>query len=184
MAICKSLFFPSLLATLLFTQGCMITRVKQYNVKQHNLPCHHRTQGEVIRSATSILVQSGFRITLSDTLIGLVQAETEEMVDIWTGVNSKRVWQISIKHSLDSNASITAGNAQTLAAPPDIQPLYIVALAKVVGHTQNAYGATLSTSEVYYDNEAHKDWEWYWDVRKGLESICGATSVITVKEMN
>ncbi|MBI2794197.1 MAG: hypothetical protein HYX66_06055 [Ignavibacteria bacterium] len=169
----------SLLTIISFTTGCRTT-----TVKQHNLPCHHRTQSDVIRSATSILVQNGFRITLSDTLVGLVQAETEEMHDIWTGVNSKRVWQISIKHSLDSSAIISAGNAQELAASPDIQPLYIVAFAKVVGRTQNAFGATLASGEMYYDSETHKDWEWYWDVRKGLEGICGAVSVITSKKMN
>lgn len=168
----------SLLTILLFAQSCMTTKIKQ-----HNLPCYQRTQVEIIRSATSILVMNGFRITLADTLMGLVQAETEEAHDVWSGRDNKRVWTISIKSSLDQEIMTTAGEQRTLESGQNSKPLYIVALAKVVSRSRNVYGATASASEDYYDNDSPKDWGWYWDVRKGLETICGATSVITVKEM-
>lgn len=166
-------------AAALLLPSCMTTKVQQ-----HNLPCHDRTVADVVRSATSILVMNGFRITHTDTIVGLVQAQTDESHDIWSGAVSQRVWQIVMKPELKNYGEVKAGEITTLAAPTDKKPLYIIATAKVVSKSQNAYGATLATSEVYYDDNAHKDWEWYWDVRKGLEQICGATAVITTKKMN
>ena len=162
-----------------FLTSCMSTKVQQ-----HNLPCHDRTVADVVRSATSILVLNGFRITHSDTIVGLVQAQTDESRDIWTGAVNQRVWQIVMKPDLKDAGEVKAGEVTTLAAPTGKKPLYIIATAKVVSRSQNAYGATLATSETYYDNDAHKDWQWYWDVRTGLEQICGTTAVITTKKMN
>lgn len=159
--------------------GCMTTRIKQ-----HNLPCHNRSQSDVIRSATSILVMHGFRITLSDTVVGIVQGETEESFSVWTGSISKRVWQVNIKKSLEKNIEINEAGKSALAAPASAQPLFIIAIAKVVSKKQNAFGATMATSETYFDDDSHKDWEWYWNVRKGLEEVCGASAVISVKKMN
>lgn len=174
----NSVFLVSFLSCLLLLPGCMTTKISQ-----HNLPCHSRTQTDVIRSATSILVMNGFRITISDTTVGLVQAETEESRNIWTGYISKRIWQINITPRLDNNIDPKSGNKAALEALATSKPLYIIATAKETSKSQNAFGATLLTTETYYDDDAHKDWEWYWAVRKGLENLCGATSVITVKKM-
>ncbi len=159
--------------------GCMTTKIQQ-----HHIGCFDRSRADVLRSATTLLVQSGFNITLADTVIGLVQGETEEQHDIWSGLNSKRVWQISVKPDLGKLGVVSAGDQSTLSAPPGSKPLYIMATAKTVNRSQNAYGATLAASEVYYDDTSHEDWEWYWDVRKGLEGICGSKAVITTKKMH
>lgn len=153
-------------------------------VQQHNLPCHTRTRAEVLQSAMSLLVQHGFTITLADTTIGLVQAETEESRNIWLGSSGKRMWQISIRPELGSVGAIQPGDQATLSKPMEGRSMFVVATAKTVTRTTNAYGATLATAEEYYDDKSHTDWEWYWGVRSGLESICGARVVISTKSMN
>ena len=152
---------------------------KTVNIKQHNIGCFDRSKADVLRSATALLVQHGFTVTMADTVIGIVQGETPPSHDIWTGMNSKRVWQITVSPILDKQASANAA----LTAPVGAQAMYIMAMAKTVNSSQNAFGSTLSTSEEYYDDKSHKDWEWYWGVRNGLESICGTKAVITSKKL-
>jgi hypothetical protein len=164
--------------TALVSSGCA-TRIRQ-----HNLPCHNRTVADVVRATTSTLVMNGFRITHSDTIVGLIQAQTDESRNVWTGIVEQRVWQVALRPNLNNVGEVTAGNSLSLAPPTDKQPLYLVATAKVVGRTQNAFGATLSTSEEYYGDHVHEDWTWYWDVRRGLEQVCGATAVVTVKKQH
>lgn len=153
-------------------------------VKQHNLPCHTRSRAEVLQSAMSLLVQHGFTITLADTTIGLVQAETEESRNIWSGANGKRMWQISIRPELGNFGSVQPGEQATLTRPIEGRSMFVVATARTVTRTTNAYGATLATAEEYYDDNSHSDWEWYWGVRSGLESLCGAKVVISTKSLN
>jgi len=153
-------------------------------IKQHHINCFDRSRADVLRSATALLVQTGFNITFADTIIGLVQAETAEQHNIWVGLFTKRVWQITVKPAIGKFDKVTSGDQATLSAPPGSQPLYIMATAKTIDRSQNIFGATISTSETYYDDNAHEDWEWYWDIRKGLETVCGTKAVITVKKMN
>jgi len=159
--------------------GCMTTKIQQ-----HNIGCFDRSKADVVRSATALLVQNGFNVTMADTIVGIVQGETEPQHDIWSGQNTKRVWQVTVKPELAKSAAVTAGDQAVLTAPPGSKPLYVVATAKTVSSSQNAFGATLSSNETYYDDSAHEDWEWYWDVRKGLEGICGTKAVITTKKMH
>jgi len=158
--------------------GCMTTKIRQ-----HTIDCNARSKADILRSATTLLVQSGFTVTLADTVVGLVQAETAEQYDIWSGTNSRRVWQISIRSDVGQTNS-TTGGAMASSALPGAKPLHVIATARTINRGQNAFGATSSTSEVYYDDSAHEDWEWYWDVRKGLETMCGAKAIITTKNMH
>jgi len=121
---------------------------------------------------------------MADTIIGIVQGETASEHDIWTGQNTKRVWQVTVKPDFATTAMVSAGDQAALTAPQGSKPLFVLATAKTVSSSQNAFGATLSSNETYYDDSAHEDWEWYWDVRKGLESICGTKAVITTKKMH
>ncbi len=172
----RSSYLPSIgIVVLTILSGCMTTKVKQ-----HNIGCPDRSKADVLRSATSLLVQSGFTVTLADTIIGLVQAESAEQHDVWTGTTSKRVWQVSIRSDVEEKPE-TPG---ITGMPVGAKPMYIVATARTVNRGQTAFGATSSTSEFYYDDSAHSDWEWYWDVRKGLEAMCGTKAVITTKTMH
>lgn len=163
----------------LFAVGCSGVKIQQ-----HNIPCHTRTRADVLRSAMSLLVQHGFNVTIADTTIGLVQGETEESREIWSGMISKRVWQISIRPDLGKLGVISAESQATLTKPIDQPSMYVIATAKTVNKTTNAFGATLSTSELYYDDDVHQDWEWYWEVRRGLESVCGSKVVISTRKIN
>jgi len=171
-------YIPTMFAIVtLVSTACMTTKVHQ-----HNLPCHTRTKADVIRSSMALLVQHGFTVTLSDTITGLIQAETAENRDVWTGNIEKRVWQIGIRPELDK--SVLAAESGPITKPADGPSMYVIATAKTVNRTQNAFGATLATSEVYYSDAAHEDWEWYWDIRRGLESVCGAKVVISTKKLH
>lgn len=153
-------------------------------IRQHNIPCADRNPSDVVRSLTSILIQSGFRITHSDTLIGLIQAQTDEQRNIWSGGVEQRVWQISLKRMPNSQREAHAGTAAPPSGQSVAETVQIVATAKVLSKTQNAFGATLATAEIYYGDDTHEDWEWYWDVRNAMQSLCGTTAVITNKKMH
>jgi hypothetical protein len=153
-------------------------------IQQHNLPCHTRTKADVLRSAMSLLVQHGFKITVADTVLGLVQAETEETRDIWSGMISKRVWQVSIRPELGPLGQIDPVGQAALSKPQTDRTMYVIATARTVNKTTNAFGATISTAEIYYDDSVHEDWEWYWEVRRGLESVCGSKVVISTRKVN
>jgi len=153
-------------------------------VQQHNLPCHTRNRAQALQTATSLLVQHGLKITVADTLIGLVEAESEDTRDIWTGVMVRRVWQINIRPDVGPLETAKPDDQETLAKPKNGRSMFIIATAKTITRTTNAFGATLATAEHYYDDKAHQDWEWYWGVRQGLESLCDARVVITTKSVN
>lgn len=157
-------------------------------IHQHNLNCPTRSRAEIVRSSTALLVKNGFTITMSDTLIGIVQAETEETRSVWSAVNTKKVWQIiteqpvsTNKQEQANNKSVSTGSSSSYSATGDAAApgLVIIATAKTVDRTQSVFGAQTSASETYYDDDSHSDWEWYWDVRKGLEALCGSKIYIT-----
>ena len=163
----------------LFAVGCSGVKIQQ-----HNIPCHTRTRADVLRSAMSLLVQHGFTVSIADTTIGLVQGETEESRDIWSGMITKRVWQISIRPELGKIGELSPADQAALSKPAQQPSMYVIATAKTVNKTTNAFGATLSTAELYYDDDVHQDWEWYWEVRRGLESVCGSKVVISTRKIN
>lgn len=163
----------------LFAVGCSGVKIQQ-----HNIPCHSRTRADVLRSAMSLLVQYGFTVSIADTTIGLVQGETEESRDVWSGMITKRIWQISIRPELGKLGELSATDQAALSKPAQQQSMYVIATAKTVNKTTNAFGATISTAELYYDDDVHQDWEWYWEVRRGLESVCGSKVVISTRKIN
>lgn len=54
----------------------------------------------------------------------------------------------------------------------------ITGTAKSTSIYQNAFGAVLSTSETYFNDDAHRDWTWYWNVRNELENTFGDKVII------
>ena len=164
--------------------GVLLVSCSGVKVQQHNLPCHTRTRAQAIQTATSLLVQHGFKITLADTLVGLVQAETEDTREVWTGAFIKRVWQVNVRPDVGPIGIAKPEDQETLTKRKTSKPMFIIATAKTITRTTNAFGATLATAEHYYDDEAHQDWEWYWAVRQGLESLCETKVIITTKSVN
>ena len=37
-------------------------------------------------------------------------------------------------------------------------------------------------SDTYYKDDSSQDWGWYWNVRDGLEALCGTKLVIVEKD--
>lgn len=164
--------------------GVLLVSCSGVKVQQHNLPCHTRTRAQAIQTATSLLVQHGLKITLADTLVGLVQAETEDTKEVWTGAFIKRVWQVNVRPDVGPTVAAKPEDQETLSKPKTSRPMFIIATAKTITRMTNAFGATIATAEHYYDDEAHQDWEWYWGVRQGLESLCETKVIITTKSVN
>lgn len=166
--------------------ACCITACNTIKVHQHTIPCGEHTRADVVRSAMSLLVMHGFNITLADTVVGLIQGESAEESSFWAGSVSKKIWQITIKVN-QTAGNVYAGAAtggmgdQQSATLQSSLNYHVAATAKVVTKTTNAFGATLSTTEVYCNNDTLPGEEWYWSVRHGLESLCGSVSVITTK---
>jgi hypothetical protein len=153
-------------------------------IQQHNLACHTKNRAEIVQTATSLLTMYNFKISLADTVIGLIQAESEEQRDVWSGAVTKRVWQINIRPDLGPVTSKPGPGQESLSRPKSGKPMFVIATAKTITRTTNVFGATLATAEHYYDDDAHRDWEWYWGVRTGLESVCDSRVVIITRSMN
>jgi hypothetical protein len=162
----------------------IVTACGGVKIQQHNLPCHSRGKSEIIQAATALLVQQGLKITMADTLVGLVQAESEEQRDVWSGMYIKRYWQVSVRPTIGPLGEVKPADQESLSKPKHPKPMFIIATAKTTTQSRNVFGATIANAEHYYDDEAHRDWEWYWSVRDGLESICDAKVIITTKKMN
>ena len=117
-------------------------------VRQLNTNCNESCR-DIFKSLTTVLLQENFKIIQNDVENGYLQAETEYSHSVWTGANTKRVWIFQYDKGK------------------------IIASAKEVSNSQNAFGATVSTSEFYYsDRKAHEDMTWYWRVRNELEKLC------------
>lgn len=164
--------------------AALLTGCVGVKIQQHNLPCHTRSKAEIVQAATALLVQNSLKITMADTLIGLVQAESEEEFNAWTASTSKRIWQISIRPTIGPLGNVSPAVQETLSKPKHSNPMFIIATARTITQTKNAFGATSASGEYYYDDSANRDWEWYWSVRDGLESVCGAKVIITTKKVN
>ncbi|MBU3699657.1 MAG: hypothetical protein FGM33_06555 [Candidatus Kapabacteria bacterium] len=166
-----------LLALIMVISGCSTV------IHQHNLACHNRTRTQIVQSATAVLVQSGFTIKSADTVLGLIQAETPDEARIG-GYLEHRVWQIMIKPRLEGHSEISSQEKESLSKPQGAASMYLFATAKSVLKGTNVFGATTGTSETYYHDGVSESWNWYWDVRRGLEEICGARCIISKRSVN
>lgn len=114
---------------------------------QLNTTCNKPTE-ELFNQVSSVLLSEGFLIKQNDPKIGYLQAETIPSRNIWTGSTEIRYWILQRQDSI------------------------LIAYAKVSYITQNVFGATTGASELYYNDQAHKDWTWYWSIRNKIESVC------------
>ena len=118
-----------------------------------------KSKEEVFKSITTLLLQENLQIKHSDMELGYIQAESIPQLNIWLGAEVQRVWVITYKENK------------------------IIASAKTITITRNAFGKTTGSAETYYNDDSHEDWTWYWNVRDGLENLCGNEIIITKKKV-
>ncbi len=117
---------------------------------QINAPCQTKPTKEIISHLSALVAAEGMQITVVNDGAGILQATTAEERDVWTGTHTTKAWSFVVKD----------GTVQ--------------AYAKTINQSRNTFGAVLATSETYYSDKVHEDWKWYWNVRRGLEELCGA----------
>jgi hypothetical protein len=105
-----------------------------------------------------MLIEEGFEIKKLDERSGVLQAETMSKYDFLMGGNHQKVWSIYLIEGK------------------------VIAQAKVVTITTNAFGAVISSGETYYSDASHSSHDWYWDIRKKIEEKCGEVIVDYKKE--
>lgn len=150
----KKLFITASLLVALILTSCGTT------VYQLQTKCDKTTPEELFKSISTLLMQQNFIIKQSDMKLGYLQAETMPSFSVWTGMDETRVWVFQYVQGK------------------------IIASAKQVLTKKNMFGQTESGAETYYNDNVHSDWSWYWDVRNGLENLCGDKIVITEKKVN
>ncbi|MEJ5244312.1 MAG: hypothetical protein WHV28_01235 [Bacteroidota bacterium] len=127
-------------------------------VWQLKTDCNSNTE-DLFKRISMILMQENFLIKQNDPKIGYLQAETTPNYSFWTGMNETRYWIIIVQDNK------------------------VTAQAKVVYTQQNVFGATSGGTEVYYNDKAHSDWTWYWNVRNELEKTCGSKIIFVEKKV-
>ena len=110
--------------------------------------CTPHTTTELITALTSLVASEGMNVTLVNENVGLLQASSPEHTSLLTGTSSNH-WTFTIKDGR------------------------IDAYAKALFRTTNQYGATVSSSEYFYSDKDDRDNKWYWNVRNGLQRLCG-----------
>jgi len=122
-------------------------------VYQLKAPCN-KTVETVFQEVTGLLIKEGFNVTFQSIETGLLHAETTPEHSIWTGENTYYKWDIQITNN------------------------EVVASCVLTTINKNAFGATLSTSEQYINDEWSEDVGYYWNIRDGLEDLCGSRITI------
>ena len=117
------------------------------------------TTEEVFRSLSTLCLAEGFSIKNSDVKLGYLQAETNPNFDVWSGAETQNTWTFQHDNSK------------------------IIATAKRRVVSKNAFGAVLYSVEVYANDSTAQEFKWYWNVRKGLEKVCGTSITIIEKEI-
>ncbi|OGU58706.1 MAG: hypothetical protein A2X64_00030 [Ignavibacteria bacterium GWF2_33_9] len=137
--------------TLFFVYGCGTT------MYQLNTTCNTDVT-QLFNEISFFLVEEGFVIKQNDSKAGYLQAETIPKYNIWSGQNEVRYWIFQVKNFSNTEGTNKKDN--------------VVAYAKIAYISTNVFGASNGGSEIYYNDRTHKDWSWYWTVRRGLENIC------------
>lgn len=128
----------------------------------HKLTADCNVDNKVLFSKiTAILLQENFMLKSQDIETGYLQAETVPEFSVWTGMSETRYW---IFHVRNNNA--------------------VTAQAKVVYSKTNAFGAATGGTTKYYNDDVHKDWTWYWNVRNELESVCKNKIIFLESKIN
>jgi hypothetical protein len=139
-----------LASSLLMIVGCAQRPIKLVT------PCTSQSTSDLIAALTALVVSEGMNVTLVNEKVGILQASSAEDRSIWTGATTSNHWTFTVREG-------------------KVEPI-----AKSLTQTKNAFGATLSSSETYYTDKADQDWKWYWNVRNGLQTLCGSQVRITV----
>lgn len=118
---------------------------------QLTTPCASKSTKEIVAALSALVMAEGMQLTLVNDNIGILQASTAESHSIWTGTSSTLQWIFTIKGDT------------------------VLAYAKAIDQSRNAFGAVTYTNETYYsDSKLHPNSNaWYWNVRRGLETLCG-----------
>jgi len=127
---------------------------------------------ELFQSLTTVLLSSNFLVKQNDAKNGYLQAETMPEFNFWLGMQEQRIWTFQL---VDSIPKSSAGN--------DVAKIMkkLISSAKVVYVKQNAFGSTVAGNTVYYNDETHKDWTWYWDIRNRIQQMCSDIRIIEKK---
>ncbi len=131
-------------------------------VYQLHTTCEQSNE-EIFQGLMSVLLSSNFMIKQNDPKNGYLQAETLSEYSIWTGQNEMRVWSFQLIDSIPKSSSGVVGEKRLKK---------LISYAKAVIVQQNAFGATSGGYTLYYNDKAHKDWNWYWDVRNKIQQQC------------
>ena len=111
--------------------------------------CPTKTSAELVSAITTLITAEGMTITDHNPLVGILQASATEESLGRINVTTSRHWTFTIKDGL------------------------IGAYARVDTSTRNAAGVTIDSTQSFYSETAPDEWKWFWNVRRGLESICG-----------
>lgn len=112
-------------------------------------PCGSHDTKSTLKYLSGLVAAEGMQIELVNEDVGILRASLGPEHDFWTGMNLTKQWQFTIRGDT------------------------VLAFAKTISVSQNAFGATVGSSETYYSDKAHSDWTWYWNVRNPLQSFCG-----------
>lgn len=147
-------FFLVILTSILLS-SCSTT------VYQLTSNCDKISSDELFKSISTLLIQENFSIKQSDMNLLYLRAETEPIVKAsLMGMIETRIWTFQLVNGK------------------------IIATARQILVQKNAFGNETGSSEKYYNDKVHKSWGWYWNVRNGLENLCGDKIIIVEKETN
>ena len=114
---------------------------------------------DLFKSITTLLMQENFLIKQSDIRLGYLQAETIPEFDdaaLMVG-SSSQVYKIWVFQYKQGKIIATARSIRTIKQ----------------NHLQDG-------SQIYYSDKINKNkrTKWYWNIRNGLENLCGNKIVI------
>ncbi len=132
----------------------------------HNDKCQETTEN-IIKKISMLLIQKNFNIEQADADLGLLRASTIPSHTFMVG-DIQRVWTIQVIDTDDPLSPVRK----------------VIASAKTIIYQKNGFGQTTGSSETYYDDDASRDWDWYWDIRNQLEKICGSKVIIKESKTN
>jgi hypothetical protein len=149
----KLLLLISFIFIILFS-SCSSTTVYQLQTN-----CDKLTIEELFKSITNLLLKEDFIIKQSDLKSGILLAETIPVHNIWSegDVIETRAWTFQFSRGK------------------------VIATAIVIIKEKNNYGKTTATTVTYCNDLSKPDWKWYWNVRNGLEKLCGNKILIEEK---
>lgn len=128
-------------------------------IYDYQLQCNKDKQ-QIMSEFIRLVTSQGMQVKAQDINLGFAQAESLEERNIWTGYLMQNFWTINIKD-----------NIITMSAYNTVK-------------TTNEFGATLYTTVTYYKEDTHNDHGWFWNVRDGIQDLCGGEYQIILRKEN